>query len=152
MFNNLNIQYNPTFSNLITIHTTHKNITTILTKITLPKTIQSQQSTYTNHPTLLNTYFQSILIHPKIQKTTINNLILPINIHKLHNYHSTHNTHYYLTQITSSSQTNKYKTNLNIFNQTKTILLTIKKLQLTTKISKHKHTNQIFNKQLLTIK
>lgn len=87
MFNSLGIQYGPAFSGLVAVHTARGDVTTVLAEVALPGAIRSQQSAYASHPALLDACFQSVLVHPEVQKATVGGLMLPVGVRRLRNYH-----------------------------------------------------------------
>lgn len=151
MFNSLGIQYGPAFSGLVAVHTARGDVTTVLAEVALPGAIRSQQSAYASHPALLDACFQSVLVHPEVQKATVGGLILPVGVRRLRNYHSTRSAHYCLARVTSSSRAGECEADLDVFDQAGTVLLTVEGLRLAAGISEHERANRVFDERLLTI-
>ncbi len=151
MFNSLGIQYGPAFSGLVAVHTARGDVTTVLAEVALPGAIRSQQSAYASHPALLDACFQSVLVHPEVQKATVGGLMLPVGVRRLRNYHSTRSAHYCLARVTSSSRAGECEADLDVFDQAGTVLLTVEGLRLAAGISEHERANRVFDERLLTI-
>lgn len=151
MFNSLGIQYGPAFSGLVAVHTARGAVTTVLAEVALPGAIRSQQSAYASHPALLDACFQSVLVHPEVQKATVGGLMLPVGVRRLRNYHSTRSAHYCLARVTSSSRAGECEADLDVFDQAGTVLLTVEGLRLAAGISEHERANRVFDERLLTI-
>ena len=152
-FDGVGIQYGPAFSGLaaaLVAAGTDAHITTVLAEVALPGAIRSQQSAYATHPALLDACFQSVIVHPEVQKAGAGGLLLPVGVRRLRNYHTTRNAHYCLTRVTSS-RVGECEADLEVLDQSGTVLLTIEGLRLAGGVSEHEHANRVLNERLLTI-
>ncbi|HWT49090.1 MAG TPA: type I polyketide synthase, partial [Mycobacterium sp.] len=152
-FDAVGIQYGPAFSGLaaaLIADGTDAHITTVLAEVALPGAIRSQQSAYATHPALLDACFQSVIVHPEVQKASAGGLLLPVGVRRLRNYHSTHNAHYCLTRVTSS-RPGECQADLAVLDQSGTVLLTVEGLRLAGGASEHEQAHRLLNERLLTI-
>jgi mycolipanoate synthase len=155
-FDAVGIQYGAAFSGLAAAHTvdgtdaTDGAVTTALAEVALPGQIRSQQSAYVSHPALLDACFQSVIVHPQVQKAGAGGLLLPVGVRRLRNYHSTRNAHYCLTRVTSS-QAGDCQADLEVLDQSGTVLLTVEGLQLTAGAAEREHADRVLNERLFTI-
>jgi polyketide synthase 3/4 len=155
-FDSVGIQYGPAFSGLAATYTAEGidgsdgAVTTALAEVGLPGAIRSQQSAYTTHPALLDACFQSVIVHPQVQKAGAGGLMLPVGVRRLRNYHSTRNAHYCLTRVTSSLS-GECEADLEILDQAGAVLLAVEGLQLSAGVSEHEQANRVLNERLFTI-
>jgi len=149
-FDIVGIQYGPAFSGLAAARFAEGDITTVLADVALPGAIRSQQSAYTTHPALLDACFQSVVVHPEVQKAGAGGLLLPVGVRRLRNYHTTRDAHYCLTRVTSS-RPGECEADLDVLDQSGRVLLTIEGLRLAGGVSEHERDNRMLNERLLTI-
>ncbi|WP_322857206.1 sulfolipid-1 biosynthesis phthioceranic/hydroxyphthioceranic acid synthase [Mycobacterium shigaense] len=155
-FDGVGIQYGPAFAGLAAVYTgdgidgTGGQVTTALAEVALPGAIRSQQSAYVTHPALLDACFQSVIVHPQLQKAGAGGLLLPVGVRRLRNYHSTRTAHYCLTRVTASPA-GECEADLEILDQSGTVLLTVEGLELSAGVSEHEHANRLMNERLFTI-
>ena len=149
-FDSVGIQYGPAFSGLAAALIGDGNISTVLAEVALPGAIRSQQSAYTTHPALLDACFQSVIVLPEVQKASAGGLLLPVGVRRLRNYHTTRNAHYCLTRVTSS-RVGECEADLDVLDQSGTVLLSIEGLRLAGGASEHEQAHRVLNERLLTI-
>ncbi len=149
-FDAVGIQYGPAFSGLAAVLVGDGDITTVLAEVALPGAIRSQQSAYSTHPALLDACFQSVIVAPEVQKAGAGGLLLPVGVRRLRNHHSTRNAQYCLTRVTSS-RPGECEADLDVLDQSGTVLLTVEGLRLAGGTSEHEHANRLLNERLLTI-
>jgi mycolipanoate synthase len=149
-FDSVGIQYGPAFSGLGAALFAEGDITTVLAAVALPGAIRSQQSAYLTHPALLDACFQSVVVHPEAQKAGAGGLLLPVGVRRLRNYHTTRDAHYCLSRVTSS-RPGECEADLDVLDQSGTVLLSIEGLRLAGGVSEHERDNRIFNERLLAI-
>ncbi|MGO9693042.1 MAG: sulfolipid-1 biosynthesis phthioceranic/hydroxyphthioceranic acid synthase [Mycobacterium sp.] len=152
-FDAVGIQYGPAFSGLsatLVADGTNAHITTVLAEVALPGAIRSQQSAYAAHPALLDACFQSVIVHPEVQKAGAGGLLLPVGVRRLRNYHSTRNAHYCLARVTSS-RPGECEVDLEVLDQSGTVLLAVEGLRLAGGASEHEQAHRLLNERLLTI-
>jgi polyketide synthase 3/4 len=155
-FDSVGIQYGPAFSGLVAAYTTEGidgsdgAVTTALAEVSLPGAIRSQQSAYSTHPALLDACFQSVIVHPQVQKAGAGGLMLPVGVRRLRNYHSTRNAQYCLTRVTASPA-GECEADLEILDGHGTVLLAVEGLQLSAGVSEHEQANRLLNERLFTI-
>ncbi|SPM35482.1 polyketide synthase [Mycobacterium rhizamassiliense] len=155
-FDSVGIQYGPAFSGLTAVYTadgidgTDGQVSTAIAEVALPGAIRSQQSAYVAHPALLDACFQSVIVHPQVQKAGAGGLLLPVGVRRLRNYHSTRNAHYCLTRVTASPA-GECEADLEILDQSGTVLLSVEGLELSAGVSEHEHANRLMNERLFTI-
>ncbi len=77
-------------------------------------------------------------------------LLLPVGVRRLRNYHSTRNAQYCLTRVTSS-RPGECEADLDVLDQSGTVLLTVEGLRLAGGTSEHDHAHRLLNERLLTI-
>lgn len=152
-FDNAGIQYGPAFSGLVATHTADgadTDITTVLAEVMLPGVIRSQQSAYLSHPALLDACFQSVVVHPEVQKASTGGLMLPVGVRRLRSYHSTRNVRYCLTRVTRA-RAGECEAHLDVLDESGTVLMVVEGLQLASGVSEHEQADRELNKRLLTI-
>ena len=155
-FDSVGIQYGPAFAGLAAVYTADGiddadgQVTTALAEVALPGAIRSQQSAYVTHPALLDACFQSVIVHPQVQKAGAGGLLLPVGVRRLRNYHSTRNAHYCLTRVTASPA-GECEADLEILDQSGTVLLSVEGLELSAGVSDHERANRLMNERLFTI-
>lgn len=150
VFDSMGIQYGPAFSGLVAVHTSDGEITSVLADVSLPGAIRSQQSSYRTHPALLDACFQSVIVHPEVQNAAVGGLLLPVGVRKLRSYQPTANARYCLTRITSS-RPGECEADLDVMDQSGTVLLSIEGLRLSGGGSEHEQADRTFAERLLTI-
>ena len=79
-FDTIGIQYGPAFSGLTAAHVADGDVSTVLAEVALPGAIRSQQSGYAIHPALLDACFQSVVVHPEVQRASAGGLLLPVGV------------------------------------------------------------------------
>jgi polyketide synthase 3/4 len=152
-FDTLGIQYGPAFAGLaaaLIAEGTDGAITTVLAEVALPPTIRSQQSSYFAHPALLDACFQSVVVHPEVQKAAVGGVLLPVGVRRLRSYHSMRNAHYSLTWV-RSSRPGECEVDLEVLDQTGTVLLTVEGLRLAAGIPEHERDSRTLDERLLTV-
>ncbi|BBX62936.1 polyketide synthase [Mycobacterium saskatchewanense] len=149
-FDAVGIQYGPAFAGLAATRTAEGEVTTVLAEVALPPTIRSQQIAYATHPALLDACFQSVIVHPEVQRAGAGGLLLPVGVRRLRNYRSTRNAHYCLTRITSS-RPGECVADLEVLDQAGTVLLTVEGLRMAGGASGHEQDQRVLNERLLTI-
>ncbi len=149
-FEAIGIHYGPAFSGLTAVLIADREITTVLAEVALPGAIRSQQSAYAAHPALLDACFQSVVVSPQVQAAGAGGLLLPVGVRRLRNFHSTRNAQYCLTRVTSS-RPGECEADLDVLDQSGTVLLTVEGLRLSGGTSEHEHAHRLLNERLLTI-
>jgi mycolipanoate synthase len=152
-FDGVGIQYGAAFSGLAAACTADGadgKITTVLAEVALPGAIRSQQSAYASHPALLDACFQSVIVHPEVQKAGAGGLLMPVGVRRLRNYHSTRNAHYCLTRA-QASRAGECEADLEVLDQSGRVLLTVEGLRLTAGASEHENADRVLNERLFTI-
>lgn len=149
-FDAAGIQYGPAFSGLTAVRVADGEITTVLAEVALPGAIRSQQSTYVTHPALLDACFQSVVVSPEVHKAGAGGLLLPVGVRGLRNYHSTRNAQYCLARVTSS-RPGECEADLDVLDQSGTVLLSVEGLRLACGASESEHARRLLNERLLTI-
>ncbi|AKN16434.1 mycocerosic acid synthase (polyketide synthase) [Mycobacterium haemophilum DSM 44634] len=152
-FDAVGIQYGPAFSGLAAVHTvdgTNVEVATVLAEVALPGAIRSQQSAYTSHPALLDACFQSVIVAPEVQKAGAGGLLLPVGVRRLRNYHSMRNAQYCLTRVTAS-RAGECEVDLEVLDQSGTVLLLVEGLRLAGGASEHEHANRVLDERLFTV-
>ncbi|RAU94257.1 polyketide synthase [Mycobacterium colombiense] len=149
-FDAAGIQYGPAFSGLAAVLVADGGITTMLAEVALPGAIRSQQPAYAAHPALLDACFQAVVVSPEVQKAGAGGLLLPVGVRRLRNYHSTRNAQYCLARVTSSSP-GECEADVDVLDQSGTVLLSVEGLRLVGGASAHEHARRLLNERLLTI-
>ncbi len=149
-FGAVGIQYGPAFSGLAAVSVGDRDVGTVLAEVALPGAIRSQQSGYGAHPALLDACLQSVIAAPEVQRAGAGGLLLPVGVRRLRNYHSTRNAHYCLTRITSS-RPGECEADVDVLDQSGTVLLTVEGLRLAGAASEHEHAQRLLDDRLLTI-
>ncbi|MGV0051083.1 sulfolipid-1 biosynthesis phthioceranic/hydroxyphthioceranic acid synthase [Mycobacterium colombiense] len=149
-FEAIGIHYGPAFSGLTAVLVADGEITTVLAEVALPGAIRSQQSAYAAHPALLDACFQSVVVSPQVQTAGAGGLLLPVGVRRVRNFHSTRNAQYCLTRVTSS-RPGECEADLDVLDQSGTVLLTVEGLRLSGGTSEHEHAHRLLNERLLTI-
>ena len=152
-FDSAGIQYGKAFSGLsaVLIGDRRENASsTVLAEVALPATIRSQQSEYGAHPALLDACFQSVIVHPAVQKAGQGGPLMPLGVRKLRLYHSMRNAHYCLTRV-KQTRANECEADLDVMDESGTVLLTVEGLRLGGGASESERDNRLLNERLLTI-
>ncbi|MCA2242618.1 type I polyketide synthase [Mycobacterium sp. WUMAC-067] len=149
-FDAVGIQYGPAFSGLSAVRVGDADTATALAEVALPGAIRSQQSAYSTHPALLDACFQSVIVAPEVQKAGDGGLLLPVGVRRLRNYHPTRNAQYCLTRVTSSGP-GECEADVEVLDQSGTVLLTVEGLRLAGGTSEREHAHRLLNERLLTI-
>jgi polyketide synthase 3/4 len=149
-FDSVGIQYGPAFSGLAAVHIADGDVTTVLAEVALPGIIRSQQAAYGSHPALLDACFQSVIVHPDVQKAGARGLLLPVGVRRLRCYQPTRNAHYCLTRVTAS-RVGECEADLDILDQSGTVLMTVEGLRLAAGVSENDRADRVLNERLLTI-
>ncbi|WP_156765075.1 SDR family NAD(P)-dependent oxidoreductase, partial [Mycobacterium sp. 1245852.3] len=149
-FDAVGIQYGPAFSGLAAVLVADGGITTMLAEVALPGAIRSQQPAYAAHPALLDACFQAVVVSPEVQQAGAGGLLLPVGVRRLRNYHSTRNAQYCLARVTSS-RPGECEADLDVLDQSGTVLLSVEGLRLVGGASEHEHARRLLNERLLTI-
>ncbi|BBZ26251.1 mycolipanoate synthase [Mycolicibacterium madagascariense] len=149
-FDGVGIQYGPAFSGLAAVHTAEGDVTTILAEVALPGLIRSQQSSYATHPALLDACFQSVVVHPEVQAAGGGGLLLPVGVRRIRCHHPTRNAHYCVTTVTSS-RAGECEVDLDVLDESGTVLLAVEGLRLAGGASESEHAGRMLNERLLTI-
>ena len=151
VFDSVGIQYGPAFSGLAAAHTADGDVTTVLAEVALPGAIRSQQAAYATHPALLDACFQSVVVHPDVQKAAGGaGLLLPVGVRRLRCYQLTRDAHYCLTRVTASRH-GECEADIDVLDQSGTVLLTVEGLRLAGAASESEHADRVLNERLLTI-
>jgi mycolipanoate synthase len=149
-FDGVGIQYGPAFAGLAAVHVADGDVTTVLAEVALPGLIRSQQSAYGSHPALLDACFQSVIVHPAVAAAGAGGLLLPVGVRRLRCYHPTRNAHYCLTRVTLSRD-GECEADLEILDQSGTVLMTVEGLRLSAGGSAQERADRLLNERLLTI-
>lgn len=149
-FDAIGIQYGPAFSGLSAVLVGDGGTTTVLAEVALPGAIRSQQSSYGSHPALLDACFQSVIVAPEVQQAGDGGLLLPVGVRRLRNYHSTRNAQYCLVRVTSS-RPGECEADVDVLDQSGTVLLSVEGLRLAGGTSQREHAHRLLNERLLTI-
>jgi len=149
-FDGVGIQYGPAFSGLSAVRTAEGEVKSVLAEVALPGLIRSQQASYATHPALLDACFQSVVVHPDVQSAGGGGLLLPVGVRRLRCHHPTRNAHYCLTRVTSS-RAGECEADLDVLDESGTVLLTIEGLRLAGASSESEHADRMLNERLLTI-
>ncbi|OCB38417.1 polyketide synthase [Mycobacterium malmoense] len=149
-FDAAGIQYGPAFSGLAAALVADGGVGTVLAEVALPGAIRSQQSGYAIHPALLDACFQSVVVHPEVQRASAGGLLLPVGVRRLRSYCSTRNAQYCLARVTSS-RPGECEADLDVLDQSGTVLLTVEGLRLAGGVSEHERAHRLLNERLLTI-
>ena len=149
-FDSVGIQYGPAFSGLAAVHIADSDVSTVLAEVGLPGLIRSQQAAYGSHPALLDACFQSVVVHPEVQNAGSGGLLLPVGVRRLRCYQPTRNAHYCLTRVTASG-VGECEADLDILDQSGTVLMTVEGLRLAGGVSENDRADRLLNERLLTI-
>ncbi|OBF77271.1 polyketide synthase [Mycobacterium sp. 852002-51613_SCH5001154] len=149
-FGAIGIQYGPAFSGLAAALVAGGHAGTVLAEVALPGAIRSQQSGYAIHPALLDACFQSVVVHPEVQKASAGSLLLPVGVRRLRSYSSTRNAQYCLARVTAS-RPGECEADLDVLDQSGAVLLTVEGLRLAGGASEHERAQRLLNERLLTI-
>lgn len=149
-FDAIGIQYGPAFSGLSAVLVGDGGTPTVLAEVALPGAIRSQQSVYCSHPALLDACFQSVIVAPEVQQAGDGGLLLPVGVRRLRNYHSTRNAQYCLARVTSS-RPGECEADVDVLDQSGTVLLTVEGLRLAGGTSEREYAHRLLNERLLTI-
>jgi polyketide synthase 3/4 len=144
------IQYGPAFEGLAAAHTADV-ASTVLAEVALPGAIRSQQSVYGSHPALLDACFQSVIVHPEVQRAAAGGgLLLPVGVRRLRLHQPTRNAHYCLVRVTSSG-IGECEADLEVMDQDGVVLLTVEGLRLGGGGSGVEQADRTMNERLLSI-
>jgi polyketide synthase 3/4 len=149
-FESVGIQFGPAFSGLAAVHIADGDVSTMLAEVALPGLIRRQQAAYGSHPALLDACFQSVIVHPDIQKAGAAGLQLPVGVRRLRCYQPTRDARYCLTRVTASPD-GGFEADLDVLDQSGTVLMTVEGLQLSAGVSDHDRADRVLNERLLTI-
>jgi polyketide synthase 5 len=149
-FDDRGIQYGPAFTGLTATCTAEEVVTTVLAEVALPRSIRSQQDAYGVHPALLDSCFQSVVMHPDVQDASGGGLLLPLGVRRLRAYASTRNARYCYTRVTKAN-TAGVEADLDLLDAEGTTLLTVSGLQLGTGMSENGERDRRLGERLLTI-
>ncbi|KAA0102229.1 SDR family NAD(P)-dependent oxidoreductase [Mycolicibacterium sp. P1-18] len=149
-FDGVGIQYGPAFSGLSAVRTAEGVVKSVLAEVALPGLIRSQQASYATHPALLDACFQSVVVHPDVQSAGGGGLLLPVGVRRLRCHHPTRNAHYCLTRVTSS-RPGECEADLDVLDESGTVLLSVEGLRLAGASSEGEHAARTLNERLLTI-
>lgn len=149
-FDTAGIQYGAAFSGLAAVLVADAQSGTVLAEVALPGAIRSQQSAYTAHPALLDACFQSVVISPEVQQAGAGGLLLPVGVRRLRYFASARNAQYCLTRVTSA-RPGECEADVDVLDQSGTVLLTVEGLRLAGGTSEGEHAHRLLNERLLTI-
>ena len=149
-FDTVGIQYGPAFSGLAAVHVAEGEVTTVLAEVGLPGLIRSQQASYASHPALLDACFQSVVVHPEVQRAGSGSLLLPMGVRSLRCHQPTRNAHYCLTRVTST-RPGECEADIDVLDQSGTVLMTVEGLRLAGAVSEDDRAHRVLNERLLTI-
>lgn len=150
IYGGVGIQYGPAFEGLAAAHTS-TDVTTVLAEVALPGAIRSQQSAYGSHPALLDACFQSVIVHPEVQRAAAGGgLLLPVGVRRLRLHSPTRNAHYCLVRVTSS-RLGECEADLEVMDQDGVVLLTVEGLRLGGSGSGVEQADRTMNERLLSI-
>ncbi len=144
------IHHGTAFSGLTTTLVADDGITTVLAEVALPGAIRSQQSSYTTHPALLDACFQSVVVHPEVQRAGAGGRLLPVGMRRLRSYQSTRDAHYCLARITSS-RPGRCEADLEVLDRAGAVLLTVEGLRMAAGRSEQERAQRLFDERLLAI-
>ena len=153
-FDSVGIQYGPAFTGLVAAHVgdgSGGSAGTVFAEVALPGLIRSQQAAYGSHPALLDACFQSVIVHPEVQNAAAGGgLLLPVGVRRIRCYQPTRNAHYCLTRVTAS-RIGECEADLDVMDQSGTVLVTIEGLRLASGGSASDRADRTLNERLLTI-
>lgn len=144
------VQYGPAFAGLSAVHTGERATDTALVEVALPTQIRSQQDAYGAHPALLDSCFQSVAAHPKVQVLGDDVLALPLGIRRLRSYGSTRGARYCYTRVTKADASG-VESDLDVLDEHGAVLLAVQGLRMGAGASENDHNDRVLAKRLLTI-
>ena len=143
------IQYGPAFAGLVAAHTAEGGAS-VLAEVSLPGSIRSQQGAYAVHPALLDACFQAVGAHPDLHGDTTGALLLPLGVNRIRMWESTRYAHFCYARVTSA-RTGHVEADIDVLDETGTVLLTISGLRLGSAVSEGGQDDRVLNERLLTI-
>ncbi|UXA05688.1 type I polyketide synthase [Mycobacterium sp. SMC-2] len=149
-FDAIGIQYGPAFSGLAAALVADGDAATVLAEVALPGAIRSQQSGYTVHPALLDACFQSVVVHPVVQRASAGGLLLPVGVRRLRSHSSARNAQYCLARVTSSGP-GECEADIDVLDPSGAVLLTVEGLRLAGGVSEREQAHRLLNERLLTV-
>ncbi|WP_156675058.1 type I polyketide synthase [Mycobacterium sp. E2989] len=149
-FGAIGIQYGPAFSGLAAARNSDAGAGTVLAEVALPGAIRSQQSGYGIHPALLDACFQSVVVHPEVQKASAEGLLLPVGVRRLRSHASTRNAQYCLARVTSS-RPGECEADIDVLDSSGAVLLTVEGLRLAGGAAEGDRARRLLGERLLTI-
>ncbi|OBH83895.1 sulfolipid-1 biosynthesis phthioceranic/hydroxyphthioceranic acid synthase [Mycobacterium scrofulaceum] len=149
-FDAIGIHYGPAFSGLAAALVGDGDTSTVLAEVALPGAIRSQQSGYAIHPALLDACFQSVVVHPLVQRAGAGGLLLPVGVRRLRSYSPARNAQYCLTRVGSSGP-GECEADIDVLDQSGGVLLRVEGLRLAGGGSEGERAERLLNERLLTI-
>ncbi|HEY9303576.1 MAG TPA: type I polyketide synthase, partial [Mycobacterium sp.] len=149
-FDERGIQYGPAFTGLAAAYAGEETVDTVLAEVTLPRSIRSQQDAYGVHPALLDACFQSVAVHPDVQRAAGGGLLLPLGVRRLRAYGGSRNARYCYTRVTSADA-NGVEADVDILDEQGTVSLAVRGLQLGTGSTEASDRDRTLGERLLTI-
>jgi polyketide synthase 5 len=149
-FDEHGVQYGPAFRGLVAAHIAEAASSTVLAEIGLPGALRSQQAAFGIHPALLDACFQSVAVHPNVQKAAAGGLLLPLGVRWLRMYGPTRNARYCHAQVTRADA-DAVEADLDILDEDGTVLLSACGLTIGTGASGATNNDRVLNERLLTV-
>ncbi|WP_422742919.1 sulfolipid-1 biosynthesis phthioceranic/hydroxyphthioceranic acid synthase [Mycobacterium sp. WMMD1722] len=150
MFSAIGIDYGTAFGGLAAVHTGDGRAT-LLAEVALPGAIRSQQTAHRVHPALLDACFQSIIVHPDVQRAAAEGgLLLPVGVRRMRLHRPVRDAHFCLTRITSS-RPGECEADLEVLDRSGTVLLSVEGLRLGAGASAGERADRLLDERLLAI-
>ncbi|WP_059017501.1 type I polyketide synthase [Mycobacterium sp. M26] len=144
------VLYGPAFSGLVVVRTGDQAGGTVVSEVSLPSQIRSQQSAYGVHPALLDACFQSVAASPQVQGLGESALALPLGARRLRTYGSTRGAHYCYTRVTNVDAAG-IEADIDVLDQHGAVLLSVHGLRCGTGASDTSQQDRMLADRLLTI-
>ncbi len=144
------IQYGPAFTGLAAVLTGEQETLDVLAEVGLPGPIRSQQAAYGVHPALLDACFQSVVVHPDIQRVATGGLVLPLGVRRLRAHGPVRDAKYCHTRVTKAGATG-VEADVDVLATDGTVLLRVQGLRLGTGMSEEGRRARTLSERLLTI-
>jgi polyketide synthase 5 len=144
------IQYGPTFSGLIAVHSGADGLGTVLAEVAPNAPIRAEQAAYGVHPALLDACFQSVAAHPDVQAMGGEVVALPTGARRVRAYDSARNARYCHTRVTTIDATG-IEADVEVLDQHGTVLLVVQGLRFSTGASEQARRDRVLAERLLTI-
>ena len=140
----------PAFAGLLAASIGDGESTVVLAEVGLPAPIRSQHTSYGVHPALLDACFQSVAAHPAAADAARGRLLLPLGARLLRNYSSARDAHYCVTRV-SANKGSELTADLDVLDQTGTVLLSIRGLTMGTGSLERGERDRVLGERLLTV-